>query len=361
MPASRNSALPTLRVSFRLLALVLLVGSGACSRSSVPRETQAAATFTNPILPAGPDPWVTQKDGLYYLLVTTNDNITIRKTRALSNAGAAAPVVVWTPPAAGPNCCNIWAPELHFRRGKWYIYYTAGSNKADLSTQRTFVLENAAADPTQGRWLDRGRLFSPQADFWAIDGTLLRYRGTDYFVWSGHPDAVQNRQCLYIARMADPVTLTGPRVQLSQPELQWETNGDPDVNEGPEALVSPRGHVFLTYSASGCWTDDYALGLLALRPGGNPLNPSDWAKSAQPVFRQSPSNGVYGPGHNGFFKSPDGRQDWLIYHANAGGSQGCKELRSPRIQRFGWNTDDTPNFGEPVNLKTPQQRPTGEL
>jgi hypothetical protein len=29
------------------------------------------------------------------------------------------------------------------------------------------------------------------------------------------------------------------------------------------------------------------------------------------------SNGAYGPGHNGFFLSKDGTQNWLVYHANS--------------------------------------------
>jgi len=30
------------------------------------------------------------------------------------------------------------------------------------------------------------------------------------------------------------------------------------------------------------------------------LNPNSWKKSAEPVFKQSPENGVFAPGHNSF-------------------------------------------------------------
>ncbi|MDR3734590.1 MAG: family 43 glycosylhydrolase [Acidobacteriaceae bacterium] len=56
---------------------------------------------------------------------------------------------------------------------------------------------------------------------------------------------------------------------------------------------------------------------------------------------------VFRTGHNGFFKSLDGKEDWIIYHANSAPGQGCGATRSPRIQRFTWNPDGTPNFGIP--------------
>jgi len=66
------------------------------------------------------------------------------------------------------------------------------------------------------------------------------------------------------------------------------------------------------------------------------------------VFQRSNTNGVYGPGHNGFFKSPDGTEDWIVYQANASpepvatstalrgrrsspGTPTAHELRHPRI------------------------------
>jgi len=116
----------------------------------------------------------------------------------------------------------------------------------------------------------------------------------------------------------------------------------------------------MTYSASGCWTDDYALGLLTLKTGGDPLNKTDWIKTPTPVFTKKPENGAYAPGHNGFFKSKDGKEDWIIYHANTMAGQGCSDMRNPRIQPFGWNADGTPNFGEPVKINTKIKKPSGE-
>jgi GH43 family beta-xylosidase len=90
------------------------------------------------------------------------------------------------------------------------------------------------------------------------------------------------------------------------------------------------------------------------------MNPASWTKSPLPVFWQSPEAHAYGTGHNGFFKSPDGTQDWMIYHANPESNGGCGAQRSPRAQPFHWNADGTPNFGRPAPTGRPIAAPSGE-
>ncbi|UOQ70236.1 glycoside hydrolase family 43 protein [Hymenobacter cellulosilyticus] len=350
----------TLRIG-RLLPVLLAVALGCKSGSETagpaPPPT-AANTFTNPLLPSGPDPWVYQKDGFYYYLHTTNTNLRIWKTAKMSDLGATSSVLAWAPVAGSPASSNLWAPELHFLDGKWYIYYSAGPAGPDLGRQRTWVLENAAADPTTGTWVDKGKLFSPGADFWAIDGTVLEQNGRRYFVWSGHngTDAIQR---IYISAMSNPWTLSGPRVELSHPEYNWENVGPPYVNEGPE-ILKHGDKTFLVYSASFCGTDQYALGMLTAAATADPLLPVSWQKSTKPVFVQNPAGRAYATGHNSFFKSKDGQEDWIIYHANSNSNEGCVEKRNPRMQKFTWNPDGTPNFGTPVAINTPIAKPGGE-
>jgi GH43 family beta-xylosidase len=81
------------------------------------------------------------------------------------------------------------------------------------------------------------------------------------------------------------------------------------------------------------------------------------------VFTKSIENSVYAPGHNSFFKSPDGTEDWIIYHANSKSGEGCGRKRSPRTQKFSWNKDGSPNFGVPVKeneiLSIPSEKKSG--
>ncbi|WP_197748873.1 family 43 glycosylhydrolase [Hymenobacter sp. BT18] len=340
-----------------VLALVLSCG-GPDPAPPAPAPPAPANTFTNPLLPVGADPWVAQRDGYYYYMHTAYNDLRIWKTAKMSDLAYAASTIAWRPPASGPASGNLWAPELYFFDGKWYIYYSAGPEGSDLGRQRTWVLENASPDPTQGTWTNKGRIFNPTEDFWAIDGTVLEQNGNRYFIWSGHngQDGVQR---LYISKMSNPWTLEGPRVELSHPEYSWETVGPPYVNEGPE-ILKHADKTFLVYSASFCGTDDYSLGLLTTSATADPMLPASWHKSDKPVFSKNAGSRAYAPGHNGFFVSKDGTENWLVYHANANPGEGCFDKRSPRMQKFTWNADGTPNFGSPVPINTPLVKPSGE-
>lgn len=314
-------------------------------------------TFTNPLLASGPDPWVFQKDSTYYYTHTTGNNITLYQTKSIAALKNASPVTVWVPPATGPYSRDIWAPEIHFIQNKWYIYFAAddGNNK----NHRMYVLENGSANPLNGTWELKGKI-TDSLDKWAIDGSVFQYNNQWYFIWSGWEGDEDVRQDIYIAKMKNPWSLDANRVMIATPTYEWEKIGAPDVNEGPEAIQNAQGRLFLTYSASGCWTDDYSLGLLTLKAGGDPMNPADWTKTPNPVFTKKPESGAYAPGHNGFFKSRDGKEDWIIYHANSVAGQGCSNARNPRIQKFTWNADGTPAFGEPVSIYLPLKKPSGE-
>lgn len=345
------------------LLLVALLGCSSSSSSTAPAPTPptlppaVSTTYTNPLLSTGPDPWVYQKDGFYYYLHTTGVNVTLWKTAKMSELSSAASKIIWTPPASGLDAHDIWAPELHFLDGKWYVYFTAGPGMC-CGGQRLWVLENLSPDPTIGSWTEKGQIAVPGQDLWAIDGTVLEQNSGRYLLWSGQ-EANSVQQNIYICRMSNPWTLTGPRVQLSHPQYSWELNGYPKVNEGPE-VIQHAGQTFLTYSASHCSTDDYALGMLTASTTADPMDVSAWTKSATPVFTKNTANRAYGPGHNGFFVSKDGTQNWLIYHANSNANEGCGNARNPRMQPFTWNADGSPNFGTPVAIGTPIPRPGGE-
>ena len=315
-----------------------------------------AQTFSNPLLPSGADPWSIYRDGYYYYMHTTGRDLTIWKVKSLAELSSGLKTTVWTPPATGPYSKDIWAPELHYLRGSWYIYFAAddGRNR----NHRLYVLENPSADPTQGQWTLKGELKTPD-DKWAIDGSVFEHNGQLYLTWSGWEGNENGRQDIYLCKMTNPWTTEGSRILISDPQYDWEQHGflatpGPDdkpivlVNEGPQFLVSPTGQVHIVYSASGCWTDFYALGMVSARPGSNLMDPALWSKQPKPVFRADGVKGTYAAGHNSFFKSPDGKQDWILYHANSEPGQGCSNKRCPRMQPFTWSATGMPVFGDPL-------------
>lgn len=315
------------------------------------------STFSNPLFTnKGADPWVAYKDGMYYFTYTQGGGITLYATKKMSQLRNAQPIEVWRPPGGTMYSRDLWAPELHFIDGKWYVYFAA-DNGTDAN-HRMYVIENSSANPLEKTWVFKGELNEPSGN-WAIDGTPLEYNDQLYFIWSGKTNN-SSTQSLYITKMTNPYTLEGSRVAISTPTYSWEKHGNP-INEGPEILKNKEGDVFLIYSGSGFWTDDYCLGMLRLKKGGDPLNPSDWTKKSEPVFKRNDAAGAYAPGHNGFFKSRDGSQDWIIYHARSLPNGGSTNYRNPRIQQFTWNADGSPNFGTPVDINEKTIVPSGEF
>ena len=337
----------------KLLLLLLLFRA-----TDLTAQHPSSQTFTNPLLSSGADPWVTFNHGYYYYTHTTGKNLAIWKSKSVVDLANATKKVIWTPPVGTSYSKEIWAPELHYIKQKWYMYFAA--DDGDNNHHRMYVIENDSQDPTLGDWKFKGQI-TDASNKWAIDGNIFEHRGTLYMMWSGWEGNHNGQQNIYIAKMKNPWTIMDERVKLSGSDYDWEKHGslgrnnNPShvmVNEGPQYLAKDK-KMFIIYSASGCWTDHYALGMLSAAYDADPMDPSSWTKSPQPVFKAAPENGVYAPGHNSFFKSPDGKEDWILYHANSGPGQGCGGQRSPRAQKFTWNADGSPNFGVP--LKTDQE------
>jgi GH43 family beta-xylosidase len=112
-----------------------------------------------------------------------------------------------------------------------------------------------------------------------------------------------------------------------------------------------NGKVFMTYSASA--TDyHYCMGMLTADENADLLNPGSWKKSPEPVFQTSEKNRIFGPGHNSFTTTPDGKQVILTYHARDYKEIQGDPLNDPnrhtRAQILNFHADGTPDFGEPL-------------
>lgn len=336
----------------RLLSFWLLLpfGAGMFASTAAGVPVPAPDTFTNPVVSHGQDPWVIRWNSIYYFCQSRDDALWVNAATNLEDIGRPHWKRVWVAPGGTAWSKEVWAPELHFLQGRWYIYVAA--DDGDNSNHRMYVLEGTSSNPQAPFYL-KGRIASPD-NHWAIDGTVLEMPdGKLYFIWSGWKGLENVAQNLYIAPMSNPWTICGPRVCISRPKYSWERHGLP-INEGPETLW--HGHdLFIIYSASGFWTDDYCLGELAWN-GGKVLDPKSWIKKPQPVFSRTAT--VFGPGHCSFVESPDGKEDWIVYHAHISATSGGE--RDVRIQPFTWNADGSPHFGSPVSAGVPLARPSGE-
>lgn len=308
------------------------------------------STFENPLLPFAPDPWIVFHDGYYYFTYTAHDRIPMRRAKSLADLGTAEEISVWRDDHPMRNT-EMWAPELYLLDGpngrRWYLYYTA-SDGQDLN-HRCFVLEGQTDDP-RGPYTFKAQLRTDPADrLYAIDGhVLVKKDGTMYLIWAGHPG-----HRIFIQRLGNPWVTIGDRVMLEADGFGCE-----EVREGP-VVLQRDGRIFLVYSTCDTGKPDYKLGMLHCLESDDVLDPKSWKQWPVPVLTRNDAAKVYGPGHNGFFKSPDGTEDWIVYHAKDT-AEYTYDRRSPRCQPFTWTPDGAPVFEKPVALGEKVRLPSGD-
>jgi GH43 family beta-xylosidase len=373
---------PAFSPSRRRVAALLLLS--ACARHAPPSDASPDGTFANPIVAteAG-DPWVVRDGAHYYFTATLEPDggLWVWESPTLTGLGRTRRRArVWAAPTSGPTSRQIWAPELHRLRGRWYLYFTASDGVDDH--HRHYVLAARSDDPL-GAYEPPVRV-DPAFEHYAIDGSVLALPdGRLYFLYcaSGPENGV------YIAPMSDPTRVSGPGVRIVRGTEPWEhgwrrASGGWERDAGywveaPEALVHD-GRVFLAYSAGHTATPHYYVGLMTLAPGGDPMDPAAWTKRPTPILApvEAPggaatggaaTGGAYTTGHNSFTVSPDGRESWIVYHAKDravwGGQTpdtGARVVRSVRAQPFTWAADGTPRFAPAIPSGVRLRRPSGE-
>ncbi len=283
------------------------------------RERNGKLTDYNvPFIEQRADPYVLRADdGTYYFTasVPAYDKIILRHSDTLEGLKDAEEVTVWTKHESGEMSRHIWAPELHFLFGKWYIYFAAGE-RDDMWKIRPFVLECQGSDPLTDEWVEKGKMQRSDDDIYSfdafsLDSTILENKGENYFIWAEKVSVGIQISNLYIARMESATKLATAQVLLTTPDYDWE-RVDIWVNEGP-AVIKNNGRIFVTYSASATG-ECYCMGMLSIGEDEDILDPRAWKKERQPVLRSDREKGFYGPGHNSFTYLPDGTPI-CVYHA----------------------------------------------
>ncbi|GHH71572.1 hydrolase [Streptomyces sulfonofaciens] len=320
-------------------------GTSAAAPGTV-RPAAGSGTFRNP-LNTGPDPFMTYFNGAYYLTTTQGDSIRMWRSPSLATLLTAAPATVWTDADPSRNR-NIWAPEFYRFGDRWYLYYTADDGVDDH--HRLYVLESDRDDPA-GPYHFKAKLAPPNhAQDFAIDPGILQVGGRLYLAYSGINQYQHNG--LDIAPLANPYTLSGNAVAVDA------AGGCPEVREGPEFLHH-GGRTWMTYSTCDTGKPDYQVWMMSLPDGADPLVPANWVQHQGAVFSRADANGVFGPGHHAFFRSPDGTEDWIVYHAKSTGTY-TYDNRTTRAQKFTWRADGSPDLGVPLATGATQDLPSGD-
>jgi len=313
--------------------------------------------YPNPLIKQRADPYIYKHtDGYYYFTGSypEYDRIVLRRAKTIADLSNAEEKVIWRKHETGVMGAHIWAPEIHFIDGKWYIHFAAGEAE-DVWAIRPYVLECSDDDPLEGKWEEKGKVNTNFQSF-SLDATTFEHKGKRYLVWA---QKVKNNELsnLYIAEMSNPWTIKGEQVVLSTPDLDWECHGFA-VNEG-DAVLKRHNKVFIAYSGSA--TDHrYAMGLLIADADSDLLDPKSWEKSPSPLFVTNESTKEYGPGHNSFTIAEDGKTDLLVYHARPykeiEGDSLYDHNRHARVQQMFWDENGYPYFGKPGQSIDPVQQ-----
>lgn len=281
------------------------------------RDNYRVTPWNTPLIPQRADPYILREKEEWYFTATVPeyDRIVLRRASSLRSLAEADEVTVWRAHSHGPMGAHIWAPELHRLGGKWYLYFAAGE-KEDIWKIRPWVLECEGEDPLADPWKERGMLIRAEEDEYSftdfsLDMTVFTHRGKDYCVWAEKVSAGKKISNLYIAEMETPLKLKTPQMLLSSPDYAWERHGF-WVNEGA-SFFEEAGRIYLTFSASDTGRA-YCMGLLWADADADPMDFSAWHKLNRPVMTTDEEKGLYGPGHNTFFRDEKGSL-MMSYHA----------------------------------------------
>lgn len=307
--------------------------------------------YNEPFIIQRADPYVYRHtDGSYYFTasVPEYDKIVLRRADTLLGLKDAQETVIWKRHRSGPMSKHIWAPELHYLYGKWYIYFAAGE-RDDVWKIRPYVLECTGEEPMTGEWKEKGKMKSaPDDEFsfhaFSLDATVFENKGKYYYVWAEKVSVGKAISNLYIARMAEPDRLATAQVLLTTPDYDWERQGF-WVDEGP-AVIKRNGKIYLTFSSSATGAC-YCMGMLSASEDTDLLDPKSWIKERYPVVESDFQKGIYGPGHNSFTKDEEGN-DICVFHARTYEKVEGDPLYDPNrhtmLMKLKWDEKDRPVF-----------------
>jgi arabinan endo-1,5-alpha-L-arabinosidase len=322
------------------IAILLPVLVASVSLSGIARTDATSATFTNPLLieptAAGPfescpDPAIIRGqepgDLLWYLYCTTNPlNGADRTTSGRLNVHLlpmlqSRDLVHWMyvgdafterPTWVAPFG-SLWAPDIQFFSGRYYLYYTA--NITTLPERGSAIGVATSLSPT-GPWTDSGApVVEPQmmpgsgnARRWVYDPAVVSDdTGQRYLFYGSFVGGITARRLSADGLHTDPASET-PIAAANRYEgaAVWRHDGFwylfASAGECCNGALSGYG-VFVGRATSilGPYTDRDGVSLLADAVGGTPVLSAN-------------GNRWIGPGHNTVFTDRAG-QDWVLYHA----------------------------------------------
>ncbi len=279
--------------------------------------------YPNPFIPQRADPYVTKgPDGYYYFTASYPaymnvdsgyDRIILRKSETVIGLATAKEHTIWKAHNKGVMSKHIWAPEIHYIKNKWYVFFAAGE-KENVWNIRPFVLMCKGQDPINDEWVEMGKMQASEGDetsfnSFSLDMTYFNHKNKHYLIWA---ESIGDSS-LFMAEInpAEPWKLVNKPNLLTKPEYDWEKIRF-SVNEGP-AVLKTDDKIYVFFSASGTGTE-YCMGKVYADKDADLMDVNSWTKCKDPALQTEDLIDEAGPGHNSFVVDENGDL-LLVYHA----------------------------------------------
>lgn len=294
------------------------------------------------------DPVMAQEDDTYYLF-STGPGITFYSSRDLTTWELRGRVFpgepVWARDVAPTFNGHIWAPDIVFHEGKYFLYYSVSAFGKNTSAIGVTINQTLNPDSPNYAWQDQGIVIRsvPNRDLWnAIDPNVaFDEQGTPWLsfgsFWGG----------LKLVKLATNLT------EVAEPQ-EWHSIAKrersvlvDDTVAAPAAIEAPfifhhGEHYYLFVSWDYCCRGANSTYKLMVGRSTDIRGPyldkdgKDMAKGGGTLLLAGDPDWP-GLGHNSAYTFNG--QDFLVFHAYETADNGLQKLK---IAELTWDIDDWP-------------------
>jgi GH43 family beta-xylosidase len=288
--------------------------------------------YTNPVgqdIYMG-DPFILFHDGIYYLYGTTSSGEGFKCWSSKDFREWKPEGFVYRKTETSWGGSNFWAPEVYFHKGEFYLAY---SSKGKDSNNRMLLCLAKSPSPTgpftdvHAPWFDMGFSCIDAHLFFDDDGKIYLY--FDRVGYEGKQPDGYMYGLIYVMETDSQLRPSGDTIFCSKAEQDWENplSMHSRCNEGSYVLKH-NGKYYMTYSANHYLDPFYGIGYST---APTPLGPWEKCKD-NPLVGMNPEAGIFGPGHNSFTVSPDGKELFMVYHTHVSEKDKKRQVNIDRVE-----------------------------
>ncbi|WP_242693136.1 arabinan endo-1,5-alpha-L-arabinosidase [Sabulibacter ruber] len=344
------------------VSLLFVAGMGCAQARQVATAPAAStpAADTKPISDITVHDPVMAKQGKTYYLFCTGPGISVLSSTDMQNWKREKPVFATAPEwatkaVAGFKDNHIWAPDISFYNGKYYLYYSISA--FGKNTSAIGLATNVTLDPSDKdfKWVDHGKVIESipgQTNWNAIDPNLVTdEKGTPWLsfgsFWGGLQLVKMNKDRMSVAEEPSKFATIASRKK----GLTIQTNPAPIPGNPPEAggnaieapfIFKKNGYYYLfasiDYCCKGAKSDYKMIVGRSKKVQGPYLDKNGVAMDAGGGTILLEGNAQWnGVGHNSVYTFDN--TDYLIFHGYSAAENGRPKLR---IEKLTWDKEQWP-------------------